>query len=145
MAKKVSEYIELQEQITVTPDEIVDSLEALFEKPEIIRITVVSDEKKKTLLLANVAAKIFAEQNKKNVQAELRNAVEFLEKELRKSKEEMIGIQRSITDLKRERKIVDIEMNVENALKMLSDFEIMKKKAETDLEEKTALLNEIQF
>jgi len=143
LALKISSYIQANHHVLIPPKDIKESIEATFEKPELLKIEVTARDENNVIFIANSAATILVEENRKNVQSEMASAVKFIEKELVTAKNEMTTTHNQIEEFKDRTGIIDIELEVKNRLDNLTELLISRDMAKTQLQESEAQLDEI--
>lgn len=130
-------------RIIATAGEIQNTLQVGVIQPDLLRIDATSPDERKARYFANYTAQAFVQVNTEDRQAESRTAREFLEKQVEQYRHELEEIIEEMTTFARASGFVDIDSEIDLAVRNLASYENNQRQAESELLAAEARLQEL--
>lgn len=143
MAQAVASAVS-NDTLTVEPEYIHRSMQAEFYEPELLEIKATAKEPGAAILIANTAADEFLQYNQEQIRSEMQESANFVASELEDVYDELAAIQQEIGDFKKREQVTNLDIEVEELLRAVTELEKDKLVAEADLAEQGARYDEIR-
>ncbi len=102
-AQKAVEILREEEKLPVSVGEILSSVTTTTEEPDLITISTKHSDPRKAAAIANAVAKAYAEHSRIDARREYRSAQDYLEKQIKKVRQDLDRIQENIRALQLKR------------------------------------------
>lgn len=131
------------DSLNVSPGFIHRAVRAEFYEPELLEISATAKDPEHAKLIANATAETFIEYNRAQIRGELQESVNFVQRELENVKRELQVIQSQIGEFKTREGVTDLDVETEELLGAVTEFEKDRMLAEADLAEREAQFQEL--
>ncbi len=132
------------DSLQVSGEFIHRAVSAEFFEPEVLEIRATAKDPEHAKVIANAAAMEFVEYNREQIRSEMQESANFVLRELEQVSHELASINNEINEFKEREQVTDLDVEVEELLGAVVQFEKDKRKAEADRAEQAARRDEIE-
>lgn len=126
------------DSLKVDTEFIHHSVSAEFYEPEVLQISATAKEKWAAIEIANAAADAFIQFNRGQIRSEIEEGKRFVEHELADVQEDLRRIQQDVGEFKKREQVTDLDVEAEQLLGAVTDFQRARELTEADRAEQRA-------